>query len=236
MPSTFSLTFYRVAGIASILSVGTTLMLIFLPQFFAPVAEGIPGRMQRVTDPVYQLRAWAYQVHPFLVFTASLGIATACRRVSPPLALAGLLGFGLWAITEAAQQSLTLFAFDDWRRAWLAGDPAVRENIEVRIAIYDGFWEAAYSLLLFGIILGSAFFSVLFLKMPDRLSLAIGVLFALAAIQSVLIQSGELGGPVLPQSIAFWIYPATQPLARLLVGIWLLRVAIRGEPRVDAPA
>ena len=236
MPSTFSLTFYRVAGIASILSVGTTLMLIFLPQFFAPVAEGIPGRMQRVTDPVYQLRAWAYQVHPFLVFTASLGIATACRRVSPTLALAGLLGFGFWAITEAAQQSLTLFAFDDWRRAWLAGDPAVRENIEVRIAIYDGFWEAAYSLLLFGIILGSAFFSVLFLRMPDRLSRAIGVLFALAAIQSVLIQSGELGGPVLPESIAFWIYPATQPLARLLVGIWLLRVAIRGEPRVDAPA
>ena len=99
MRAGLSPTFYRVAGIASFLSVVTTLMLIFLPQIFAPVAEGIPGRMQRVADPVYQLRAWAYQVHPFLVFTGCLGVATACRRVSPALALAGILSFGLWAIT-----------------------------------------------------------------------------------------------------------------------------------------
>ena len=227
---TFSPTFYRVAGTASILSVATTLMLIFLPEFFAPVPEGIPGRMQRVADPVYQLRAWAYQVHPFLVFTACLGVAAACRRVAPALALAGILAFGLWAITEAAQQSLTLFAFDDWRRAWLAGDPAVRATIEVRVAIYDGLWEAAYSLLLFGIILGSAFFAAILIRLPDTLSRVVGFLFALAAIQSVLIQSGELGGPVLPEALSFWIYPATQPLARLLLGIWLLRVARSGEP------
>lgn len=236
MRAGLSPSFYRVAGIASFLSVVTTLMLIFLPQFFAPVAEGIPGRMQRVADPAYQLRAWAYQVHPFLVFTACLGVATACRRVSPALALAGILSFGVWAITEAGQQSLTLFAFDDWRRAWLAGDPAVRASMEVRTAIYDGLWEAAYSLLLFGIILGSAFFSAMLLRLPDTLSRVVGAFFALAAIQSVFIQSGELGGPVLPESLAFWIYPATQPLARFLTGIWLLRVAIRGEPRVDAPA
>ena len=225
----FSPTFYRVAGIASILSVATTLMLIFLPQFFAPVADGIPGRMQLVADPLYQFRAWAYQVHPFLVFTACLGLAAACRRVSPALALGGILAFGLWAITEAAQQSLTLFAFDDWRRAWLAGDEAVRSSINVRVAVYDGLWEAAYSLLLFGIILGSAFFAAVLLRLRDTLSRVLGALFALAAFQSVLIQSGELGGPVLPESLAFWIYPATQPLARLLLGIWLLRVARTGE-------
>ena len=226
----FPPTFYRVAGVASILSVATTLMLIFLPEFFAPVAEGIPGRMQRVTDPVYQLRAWVYQVHPFLVFTACLGLAAACRRVSPSLALAGILGFGLWAITEAAQQSLTLFAFDDWRRAWLAGDEAVRSSIDVRTAVYDGLWEAAYSLLLFGIILGSAFFAAMLLRLPDTLSRVVGVFFALATLQSIIIQSGELGGPVLPEALSFWIYPATQPLGRFLLGIWLLQVARNGEP------
>jgi hypothetical protein len=236
MRAKLSPTFYRVAGAASILSALTTLMLIFLPELFAPVADGIPGRMQRVTDPMYQLRAWAYQMHPFLVFTAALGVAAACRHISPGLALGGILAFGLWAITEAAQQSLTLFAFDDWRRAWLAGDPVVRQSIDVRIAIYDGLWEAAYSLLLFGIILGSAFFSAILLRMPDTLSRLVGAFFALAAIQSVFIQSGELGGPVLPDFIASWIYPATQPLARLLIGIWLLRVALRGKPRVDALA
>ena len=233
--SGFPPNFYRTAGVASILSAVTTLILIFGPQFFAPISDDIAGRMQRVSDPAYQLRAWAYLIHPFLAFTAALGVAIATRRVAPALALAGLLGFFLWALTEAGQQSLTLFAFDDWRRAWLAGDPAVRQTIEVRAAIYDGLWEAAYSLLLFGIILGSAFFAAILLRLPDTLSRVVGGFYAFAALQSILLQSGELGGPVLPESIAFWVYPATQPLARVLIGVWLLRVALRGEPRVDAP-
>ena len=228
--------FYRATAIASFLSAVTTLILIFGPQLYAPVSDDIAGRMERVADPAYQLRAWTYFIHPFLAFTAALGVAIATRRMAPALALAGLLGFLLWALTEAGQQSLTLFAFDDWRRAWLAGDPAVRASIEVRAAIYDGLWEAAYSLLLFGIILGSAFFAAILLRMPDTLSRVVGGFYALAAIQSIFIQSGELGGPVLPESIAFWLYPATQPLARVLIGVWLLRVARDGEPRVDAPA
>lgn len=227
--------FYRTAGIASILTAVTTLILIFGPQFYAPLPEGIAGRMQRVADPAYQLRAWTYFIHPFLALIAALGVGLATRRAAPALALAGVLGFGLWALTEAGQQSLTLFAFDDWRRAWLAGDPAVRASIEVRAAVYDGLWEAAYSLLLFGIILGSACFAVILLRLPDTLSRIVGGFYALAALQSILLQSGELGGPVLPESIAFWVYPATQPLARILIGVWLLRVARRGEPRVDAP-
>ena len=234
--SRFPPSFYRVAAFASILSAVTTLGLIFLPQLFAPQPEGLAGRMQRVTDPAYQLRAWVYLVHPFLAFTAALGVGLAVRRVAPALALAGILGFGLWALTEAGQQSLTLFAFDDWRRAWLDGDPAVRATMEVRAAIYDGLWEAAYSLLLFGIILGSTFFAAILLRMRDTLSRAVGAFYALAALQSVLLQSGELGGPVLPESIAYWLYPATQPLARILIGLWLLRVARQGEPRLEGGA
>ena len=106
--------------------------------------------------------------------------------------------------------------------------------MEVRAAIYDGLWEAAYSVLLFGIILVSTFFAAILLRMPDTLSHLVGGIYALAAIQSVFIQSGELGGPVLPETLAFWVYPATQPIARILIGVWLLRVALRGEPRVDA--
>ena len=232
----FPPSFYRIAGIASILSAVTTLGLIFLPEFFASQPEGLAGRMQRVEDPVYQVRAWTYLIHPFLAFTAALGVGLALRRVAPALALAGILGYFLWAFTEAAQQSLTLFAFDDWRRAWLDGDPAVRATMEVRAAVYDGLWEAAYSLLLFGIILGSGFFAVALLRQRDALSRIVGGFFALACLQSILIQSGELGGPVLPEVLSYWIYPATQPLARILIGLWLLRVARQGEPRLEGAA
>lgn len=233
---TFGPIFYRVAGIASIASAVTTLMLIFGPEFYAPVSNDIAGRMQRVTDPAYQLRAWAYQIHPFLVFTAALGVAAACRRAAPALALGGIIGFALWAITEAGQQSLTLFAFDDWRRAWLAGDPAVRATMEVRAAVYDGLWNAAYSLLLIGFTIGNALYAAILLRLPDTLSKVVGAFFIGAVLLTLGNFSGQVGGPVLPETLEFWTYPAFQPLARVLIGVWLLRVALRGEPRVDAPA
>ena len=234
--TTFGPAFYRVAGIASIASAVTTLMLIFMPELYAPVAEGLSGRMQRVTDPAYQLRAWAYQIHPFLVFTAALGVAVACRRAAPALALGGIIGFALWAITEAGQQSLTLFAFDDWRRAWLAGDRAVRATMEVRAAVYDGLWNAAYSLLLIGFTIGNALYAAILLRLPDTLSKVVGAFFIGAVLTTLPFLSGQVGGPVLPESVGFWVYPAIQPLGRTLIGVWLLRVAQRGEPRIDAPA
>lgn len=234
MRTAFGPNFYRVAGIASLLSATTTLLLIFLPEFYATVAEGPAGRMERVADPVYQLRAWTYFVHPFLVFAAALGLAVACRRVSPALALGGAIGFALWAITEAAQQSLTLFAFDDWRRAWLAGDPEVRATIDFRAAIYDGLWEAAYSLLLVGFIIGNGLLGALLLRLRDILSRAVAAFLLAATVLSLMNFSAEIGGPVLPQALGYWLYPAIQPLGRFLIGLWLLNVALRGEPRVEA--
>lgn len=233
----FPPSFYRIAGIASIASAVTTLILIFGPSFFAPVTDGLAGRMQRVTDPAYQLRAWAYFIHPFLAFIAALGVAVACRRVAPALALGAILSVGLWAITEAGQQALTLFAFDDWRRAWLAGDPAVRATMEVRAAIYDGLWNATYSLILVAFIIGNALLSAIMFRLGDILSRVVGGFYAAAVILSIFYFSGQVGGPVLPEqpgSIGFWVYPAIQPIARVLIGVWLLRVALRGEPRVDA--
>jgi hypothetical protein len=45
----------------------------------------------------------------------------------------------------------------------------------------------------------------------------------------------ELGGPGLPPSLDRWIYPAIQPLGRLLIGLWLWKnadeSALIGLPR-----
>jgi hypothetical protein len=219
---------YRTAAVASFVSAITTLGLIFLPDFYAP-AEGLAGRMQRVTDPAYQLRAWIYLLHPFLVFTAALGIALASRRVAPALALAGILAFGLWAVTEAGQQTLTLFAFDDWRRAWLAGDAAVRATMELRAAIYDGLWDASYALLLIGFLIGNSLFAAILFRGPDTLSRIVGGFLTLAALLTLAILIVEVGGPDLLAPLGRWAYPAIQPLGRVLIGIWLWRVAQRGE-------
>jgi hypothetical protein len=227
--------FYRTAAIASFASALTTLGLIFLPDLFAP-AEGLAGRMQRVADPAYQLRAWTYLVHPFLVFTAALGIALASRHVAPGRALAGILAMGLWAVTEAGQQTLTLFVFDDWRRAWLAGDAAVRATMELRAAIYDGLWDASYALLLIGFLIGNLFFASVLIFLRDTLSRVVAVFLSLAALLTFAILIAEVGGPDLLAPFGRWSYPAIQPLGRILIGLWLWRVALRGEPRLNARA
>src|SRR5687768_5720153 len=74
--------FYRTASVCSLLSAVTTLVLIFVPRLYAPV-EGFDGRMARVHDPAYRLRAWAYLIHPFLVSMAALGVAFRIRRFAP---------------------------------------------------------------------------------------------------------------------------------------------------------
>ncbi len=225
-------TFYRTAAIASVASAATTLALIFLPDLYAP-AEGLEGRMQRVTDPAYQLRAWIYLVHPFLVFTAALGVAMALRRTSPALALTGILAFGLWAVTEAGQQTLTLFAFDDWRRAWLDGDASVRATMELRTALYDGLWDASYALLLIGFMIGNALFALALARRPDTLSRLVALFLLLAALLTLFILIVEIGGPDLLAPLGRWAYPAIQPLGRVLIGMWLWQAASFEADRND---
>ena len=126
MTFSFNPSFYKAAAVCSVISALTTLGLIFLPDVFAPIE-----RMERVRAPVYVLYAWVYLVHPFLVLTAALAIAMRIRATASAAAVIGLLGFTLWGFTEAGQQTLTLFAFNGWRLAYLTADAATREQIRI---------------------------------------------------------------------------------------------------------
>jgi hypothetical protein len=223
--------FYRIAAICSIVSAITTLCLIFLPEWYA-AGEGFESRMARVNDPAYRLRAWAYLIHPFLTWTAALGIAMRIRRSSAALAIAGLAGFSVWAITEAGQQTLTLMVFDNWRAAYLAGDEAVRASMPLRTAIYDGLWDGMYFLLLIAFSIGNTMFAIAMWRGPG-LARALSVLYAGAVALTLLIIVGELKGPTLPESIESWLYPAIQPLARALIGVWLWKHADESVPFMD---
>lgn len=216
----FSPVFYRVAAICSFASALTTLGLIFLPGLFLP-AEDFAARMTRVNDPMYRLYAWVYLAHPFLVVAAALAVAMRLRREAASLVIPGLLAFLLWGATEAGQQALTLFAFNPWRLAWLAGDPAVRASMEVRTAMYDGAWNAMYFLLIVAFFIANALYAVAMWR-RGGLSRVVGGLYAAVALmtlQIIVVETG--GGQLLPAAIEFWVYPLIQPLARTLIGVWL---------------
>lgn len=219
----FTPSFYRGAAIASWLSALTTLSLIFLPAWYAPM-EGFDGRMARVHDPVYTLRAWIYLLHPMLVFAAALGVAMRLRATRSAGAVIGLAGFAAWALTEAGQQALTLMAFDRWRVAYAGADAALRAAIVDRVAIYDAVWDAMYFMLLIGFAIGNAAYA-LALARGARFDRVLAAFYAGACLLTLALLSAEAGGPGLPDALSGWIYPALQPLGRVLIGAWLWRHA-----------
>ncbi len=216
----FTPSFYRLAAICSFASAITTLGLISLPELFAP-GEDFAARMSRVNDPVYRLYSWVYFVHPFLVVAAALGVAMRLRGDATSLVIPGLLAFALWGATEAGQQALTLFAFNPWRTAWLAGDPAVVGTMELRAAVYDGVWNAMYFLLVVGFLIANLLYALALLR-GRGLSRVVGVFYAAAAALTLHIIIVEVGGAqLLPESLNVWLYPLIQPLGRALTGVWL---------------
>jgi hypothetical protein len=219
--------FFRVAALCSFASAFTTLALIFLPEFLAP-GEGFEARMARVHDPAYQLRAWIYLLHPFLVLTAALAVALQLRARATVLAIIGLLGFLLWAFTEAGQQTLTLFAFDPWREAYATADAVTRAAIRARTDVYDGLWSGMYVLLLIGFAVGNLCFGWALLRMKG-LTRIVGLFLLAACALTLALFAGELGFPM-PEPLASWSYPAIQPLGRVLIGVWLWRAATAAPP------
>jgi len=222
--------FFRIAAVCSALSAVTTLMLIFLPEFFAS-AQGFEARMARVHELAYRWRAWAYLLHPFLVLTAAMGIMYAIRREAPVLAVAGLMGFFAWAFTEAGQQTLTLFAFDRWRLAWDTADETTRAAIRVNAVMYDVIWDGMYMLLLIAFAIGNACFGAA-LIVRRGLARVVGGFMLAACVLTVLLFINELGVSLLPDTVLSWMYPLIQPLGRLFIGLWLWRVA---SARLRAP-
>jgi hypothetical protein len=224
----FGPTFYRTAAICSVLSAVTTLGLIFLPDFFAP-AEGFEGRMARVHDPAYVLRAWIYFIHPFLVMMAGLAIAMRIRSLAAAFAVVGVLGFVLWGFTEAAQQTMTLFAFDKWRVAFATADEATRAEIRTLTMMYDGLWDGMYFLILVGFSIGNFCLGLVLLHLPGLSRVVGGFMFAAVLLTLTLI-AREIGWFSLPEPLATWSYPAIQPLGRVLIGVWLWRMANEEAP------
>lgn len=224
----FSPNFYRAAAVCSVVTAVTTLLLIFLPSFFAPV-EGFEGRMARVHDPAYQLRSWVYFIHPFLVLMAALAVAMRIRTFRPGLAVVGLIAMMLWAFTEAAQQGMTLYAFDKWRVAFATADEATRAQIRTLTMMYDGLWDGMYFLLLVGFAIGNLCFGLTLLRL-DGLGRIVGAFFIAACVLTLTIIWSELGWGRLPDPLASWSYPAIQPLGRTLIGVWLWRMADESVP------
>ena len=135
----FSRSFFRAVGLCSVLSAGTTLLLIFLPQLYE-----IPGTVEEQAalhaNAFYMARLWVYFLHPFLVLTAAWGVAAKKLNTAAGAATTGSLFFAVWGFTEALQQALSLVALNfTWRTGYTEStDEALRQMLHTQRAVLFG--------------------------------------------------------------------------------------------------
>jgi hypothetical protein len=231
----FTRRFFRAAAICSFVSVATTLGLILLPNVIPP-ARDLAERMAAHGHPAYVIRSWVYFCHPFVVLAAALGVMVRSITRSPGTLTLGFVCFMLWAFLEAAQQGLTLVAFDRlWRPAFLSGGGAARESVAAQVAIYDALWDSLFFVLVVGYAVGSVLYGFVLLR-GNGLERVIGALYLLIAAWSFHGTAVDWGAPRLPALLDAWLYPVVQPVARTLIGVWLWRAPpldLSPAPRQD---
>ncbi|HYE49081.1 MAG TPA: hypothetical protein VEB20_05790 [Azospirillaceae bacterium] len=220
----FGAGFFRLAGLCSALSAVTTLVLIYGPSLY-PAPATLEDRIALLADPWFRLRAWTYYLHPFLCFVAALGTWALARRFDAGMALLGVVFLGLWAVTEAMQQALSLVALNwTWRAGYAAADSATQAAYRQYMDMFAALWDGLYFLLLTGFLLGNLCYALALRRAPG-LGRVLAVLFALAAALSVLNFLAGYGGPDWAGAVAGAAYPLVQPAARLLLGVWLWRAS-----------
>jgi len=90
--------------------------------------------------------------------------------------------------------------------------------------MYDGIWDGMYMLLLIAFAIGNACFGAALLAKPG-LGRVVGGFMLAACVLTVVLFINELGISLVPAPVLKWSYPAIQPLGRLLIAVWLWRVA-----------
>jgi len=218
----YSREFFAFAALCSFASVATTLILIFGPTLY-PSPETLEDRIALLSNPGFQLRMWAYYVHPFVTFIAALGVYVIAKRYDAGFALLGVVFIGLWAFAEALQQALSIVALNwTWRGTYLAADAATQTLYRSHMSMFDALWDGLFFLLLSGFMLGSLFMGLALLR-GRGFDLLIAGLFLVVAALSVLNFMAGYNGPPWAGAIANAAYPWIQPATRALIGVWILR-------------
>jgi len=218
----YSKAFFVVAALGSFASVVTTLILIYGASYY-PAPQILEDRIALLANPAFQLRMWAYYVHPFVTLTAALGTYVIAKRHDAGFAILGAVFIGVWAFGEALQQALSIVALNwTWRGTYLTADAATQALYRSHMSMFEGLWDGMYFLLLTGFLLGSLFMGLALVR-GRGLTLIVGVLFLIISALTVLTFMAGYNGPAWAAEISGSVYPLIQPALRALIGVWLLR-------------
>ncbi len=219
--------FFRMAAFASILSALTTSLLIFLPE---PEAVDFSAKLALHSNQLYLLKKWILLFHPMFAYLAMTALAVHFFKTKAHLVVPGMF-FGLiWAMTEMVQQAYTIVALNNhWRPSYQAAtDESVKNAIFSQLNGFYPVWDSMYFLIIFGFGIASILFGIALFsgnklaKLLAVISILIG-LFSILNFVSDYLQVTNL----LPLVNLWyeWFYPYLQPLWRILLSLWLWKLA-----------
>ena len=218
--------FFRASAACAFITAITTLFIHLLPGLWSGLMS-FDERVLLYQWPSYQ----AYHVivlgHCLLVVASTFAIAAANLRRAPALMSLGFLGYLMFSACELLRTSMSMIAVNRyWRPQYVAAtDPAVRQALRENIEAFTAVGSALFFLFIIGFFLGNLLYGLAFVRGEglDRFVGGVLLVWCVLSLPGIIETASSLH---LTASLG-WVGPVYQPLARLLLAIWLWREGYR---------
>ncbi|MEP1096052.1 MAG: hypothetical protein ABJG78_13140 [Cyclobacteriaceae bacterium] len=218
-------TFLKATAICSFLGALTTALLIFLPN---PEASDFEARTLLYNNSLYLSKLWILFIHPQVNILAAFGIAYLLFNKYPLQIIFGTLFLLVWAYTEMSQQSLLIDTLNQiWRPGYIEADTEVSKSMfNTLIKAAGGISDSKYFLVIYGFGIGTLLYGLALIR-ENGLGMWIGIslvfigILSLSSFLRYYLGFNSLNGIV--NWSYEWIYSYLQPLARIAMGIWILK-------------
>jgi hypothetical protein len=227
LPERVSPAFIKVASTCAILTALSTVAVHWLPDLWSS-ATTFESEIQLRHNTIYMGRFWAVLIHCVLVV---ISMAAIPMLLSGTSRLVGMFGFGsyvLFAFMEMLRTSLSIFAVN---RAWRTGyetsaDEMQRRAFRSALDTFGGVNDALFFLFFLAFTAGLFCYGIALLS-NSGMDRGIAYLFLLWGIFNL---PGLIGVMLARESLGDsfdWVGRYFQPIARLLIGLWLRNIANR---------
>jgi hypothetical protein len=227
LPERVSPAFVRVASICAILTALTTVAVHWLPDLWGNLTT-FESRVQLRHNALYLGRFWVVLLHCVLVVISMAAIPSLLDGTSRLIAMFGFGCYVTFAFVEMLRTSLSIFAVN---RVWRAGyetssDDMQRRAFRAALDSFGGVNDALFFLFLLAFTVGLFCYGFALLS-TNGMDQRVAILFLLWGILNL---PGLIGTILGNESLGVpfdWVGRYFQPVARLLIGLWLWNVSTR---------
>ena len=227
LPERVSPAFMRVASISALLTALTTVAVHWLPDLWENLTT-FESRVQLRHNVIYLGRFWVVLLHCVLVVISMAAIPLLLTGTPRLIAMFGFGSYVMFAFVEMLRTSLSIFAVN---RAWRTGyetssDEMQRRAFRAALDNFSGVNDALFFLFFLAFTVGLFCYGFALLS-SSGMDQRVAFLFLLWGILNLpgligtIVGNESLGAPF------DWVGRYFQPMARLLIGLWLWNTSTR---------